>query len=350
MTLPLSLFLIVLGGILLGTFSLPVTRTPDWKFEHIWFVGSLLALLVIPWPLVFLTVPDVGALYASVPPGVLVAVILSGAAWGIGGIFWGRGIETLGMALGVSLMMTLITVFGSAGPLAIFEPAKFATAGGLVLSAALAVMIVGVVVIAIAGSRRAAEQAKASPHDDASASHAKPKASFAAGISFAIISGILSAGVNFGFVFGGPLAAQAAEAGVSPYATGFAIWSLVFSANYAINAIYGLWMMIKNGTLGGLFANAKPSYWLGALFMGTAWPGGVIIYGIGAGGMGAYGAYVGFPMMLLVSILSGNAAGALTGEWKGTTTRPRRLMVIGVVILLAAFVLLGVSNNLLATS
>ena len=83
MSTTIAILLVVLGGILLGLFSLPVTRTPQWKFEQVWFVGSLFALVLIPWPLVFLTVPDVGALYASVPQGVLVAVILSGAAWGI---------------------------------------------------------------------------------------------------------------------------------------------------------------------------------------------------------------------------------------------------------------------------
>jgi len=61
MSLPLAILLVALGGILLGTFSLPVTRTPNWKFEHIWFVGSLLALLVIPWPLVF------GAMLEKIP-------------------------------------------------------------------------------------------------------------------------------------------------------------------------------------------------------------------------------------------------------------------------------------------
>jgi L-rhamnose-H+ transport protein len=344
----LSIILVALGGILLGTFSLPVTRTPRWKFEHIWFAGSLLALLVIPWPLVLVTVPDVGALYASVPRGVLIAVILSGAAWGIGGIFWGRGIEALGMALGVSLMMTLITVFGSVGPMAVFDAGKFATAGGLALLGALAVMIAGVVVIAIAGSKRATEQSAAAR--EGTAAGVSPRVPFVIGLAFATISGVLSAGVNFGFVVGSPVAQKAAEAGVSPFATGFAIWSLVFTANYGINAIYGLWMMIKNGTLSRFLPDSKPGYWLGALFMGTAWPGGVIIYGIGAAGMGPFGAYVGFPMMLLVSILAGNAAGALTGEWKGTTAKPRRLMIAGILILFSAFALLGYSNHLLAAN
>jgi L-rhamnose-H+ transport protein len=346
MSLPLALLLVVIGGILCGIFSLPVTNTPRWKFEHIWFLGSLFSLLIIPWPLVFLTAPDVGALYASVPPGVLLAVILSGAAWGIGGIFWGRGIEALGVALGVSLMMTLITVSGSAGPLAIFEPAKFATSGGLALLGALAVMTAGVIVMAMAGKLRAREQSAPS----AAAAASKVKIPFLIGLTFAIISGIFSAGLNFGFVFGAPISAKAAEAGVPAYATGFAIWSLVFTANYGINALYGLWMMMKNGTLSRLIPDSKPSYWLAAIFMGLAWPGGIIIYGIGAGAMGRYGPYVAFPMLLLVSILAGNAAGAITGEWKGTTSKPRRIMLAGVVILCLAFVLLGISNSLLARS
>lgn len=345
LSIPIAILLVAIGGMLLGLFSLPVTRTPQWNFEHIWFSGSLAALLIIPWPLVYFTVPEVGALYSAVPSSVLIAIVLSGAAWGIGGIFWGRGIQLLGMAMGVSLMMTLITVFGSAGPMVIFDPAQFTTRGGLMLIAALAVMVAGVVIIAIAGSNRASEQAGQST---TSGNSSKLGKAFVAGLSFAIISGVLSAGVNFGFVFGSPLAEVAAEAGVPSYATGFAIWSLVFSANYAINALYGLWMMIKNKSVHALFTKAKPTYWLGAVFMGLAWPGGVIIYGIGAGAMGPYGAYVGFPMMLLVSILAGNAAGAVTGEWKGTSSKPRRQMMTGVAVLMLAFVLLGLSNHLLA--
>lgn len=341
MSLPLAIFLVALGGVLLGLFSIPVTKTPKWDFENIWFAGSMAALIIIPWPLVWLTVPDVGALYRQVPTSVLVGVILSGIAWGVGGIFWGRAISALGMALGVSLLMGLINVFGSIGPLAFFEPAKIASPGGLALCAALAVMLVGVVVIALAGRRKDEELRGI----DAVSSSAIP---FWLGLTFCLLSGILSAGVNFGFVFGSPLAAEAMKSGVPAFATSFAVWSLVFSANYLVNAIYALVVMIQRGTFRKLFSNGSPGYWLGATFMGLAWPGGVIIYGIGAGGMGQYGAYAGFPMMILVSILAGNAAGALGGEWRGTSSRPRTLMLAGVAILFLAFGFLGYSNHLLS--
>ncbi len=341
MSFEIAILLVATGGLLLGLFSIPVTKTPDWSFENIWFLGSLIALLVIPWPLVFLTVPDLGTIYGAIPRSVIFAVVLSGVAWGIGGIFWGRAIEALGMALGVSLLMGIINVFGSLGPLAVFSPESLPTRGGILLVVALAVMLGGVVVISIAG------KAKERELSGAEAEKRKTGSSFIVGLGLCLFSGILSAGVNFGFVFGTPIAAEASARDVPDFAVGFAIWSLVFTANYLVNALYGLIMMIRNKTFGKLFTKGRPSYWLGALFMGLAWPSGIIIYGIGAGAMGPFGAYAGFPMMILASILAGNLAGALGGEWKGTSARPRIIMTAGVVILFVAFGLLGYSNLIL---
>ena len=105
--------------------------------------------------------------------------------------------------------------------------------------------------------------------------------------------------------------------------------------------------MIKNKTAGLIFSEGTPAYWFWAVFMGLAWPGGIVIYGIAASKMGAYGAYVGFPMMLLCAILFGNLAGALTGEWKGTSGKPKTIMFLGVLVLFAAFAMLGWSNKLM---
>jgi L-rhamnose-H+ transport protein len=246
------------------------------------------------------------------------------------------------MALGVSLLMGLINVFGSVAPLAIFEPAKLATRGGLMLVLAVAIMIAGVVVIALAGKRRELEQ---SGGQQAASRGNTP---FMLGLGFCALSGVLSALVNFGFIFGRPLATATAGTGAPDFATSFPVWALVFTGNYLVNAVYALIMMIKRDTLKTTLANGSPSYWAAALFMGLAWPGGIIIYGIGASAMGTYGAYAGFPMMILSSILAGNLAGAIGGEWKGTKPRSRGTMAAGVLIMVLAFCLLGYANRLLA--
>lgn len=338
----IGLAMVALGGALEGLFSIPVTKTPRWTFEQVWGAGSLIALLLVPWPLVLATVPNVADVYAKVPSSVLLTVFLCGVGWGLGGIFWGRAISALGMALGVSLLMGLINVFGSVAPLAIFEPAKLATRGGLTLVLAVAIMIAGVVVIALAGKRREQEQSAGQ------AVAGGPNAPFIIGLTFCVLSGVLSALVNFGFIFGRPLAAATAGAGAPDFATSFPVWALVFTGNYLVNAAYALTMMIKRSTLKTIVANGSPWYWAAALFMGLAWPGGIIIYGMGASAMGAYGAYAGFPMMILSSILAGNLAGAVGGEWQSTKRASRLTMAAGVLIMFVAFGLLGYANRLLA--
>lgn len=43
-------FLMVLGGIFLGTFSFPLKYTAKWEWENTWGTGSLMALILVPWP------------------------------------------------------------------------------------------------------------------------------------------------------------------------------------------------------------------------------------------------------------------------------------------------------------
>jgi L-rhamnose-H+ transport protein len=126
-----------------------------------------------------------------------------------------------------------------------------------------------------------------------------------------------------------------------------AIWALVFTGNYLVNAVYALVVMARRRTFGLITSAGSPGYWAWALFMGITWPLGIVLFGIGAGQMGPYGAFVAFPMMLVMAILFGNLAGVLTGEWKGTASRTRRTMLAGVWILCLAFGVFGVSSRLL---
>jgi L-rhamnose-H+ transport protein len=248
MSFLIGVVLVAFGGVLEGLFSIPVTKVKSWEFENIWGMGSLFALLLLPWPLVFFSVDNLGELYSQIPDIVFLAVILSGIAWGVGGIYWGKAIATIGIALGISILMGLINVFGSIVPLSVFEPSKLATTGGYILMLALAFMIGGVVIISLAGQKKELElQADYKVLDKST-----PKISFKSGIIFCLISGILSAAVNFAFIFGSPITDSASKMEIPEYATSFALWSLVFTANFSINVIYGFYMMLKNGTLKNL--------------------------------------------------------------------------------------------------
>ena len=339
----LGVVLVIAGGAMEGLFSLPVTRTPKWQWENIWGAGSLLALVLVPWPVAFLTVPNLADVYCDVAPEVLVITLLFGLCWGIGGIFWGKAIAAVGMALGVSLLMGMINVFGSPVPLAIKEPGKFLEPGGLTLLAAVSVMIMGVIICALAGRGKERDLGTLAE----SKKNTVSVTPFTVGLTFCVVSGVLSAMLNFGFIFGEPLADAATRLGASEMAKNNAIWALVFTGNYLVNVLYALAKMIKNKTLGLIVSQGSPRYWAWALFMGIAWPLGIILFGIGANKMGRYGAFVAFPMMLVMAIVFGNLAGALTGEWRGTSTRTKATMLGGVLVLALAFVVFGGANSLL---
>jgi L-rhamnose-H+ transport protein len=342
----LGLFLMVIAGALEGTFSLGVTRTPKWRWENSWGLGSLVALVVIPWPLAILSVPHLGEVYAGIPMSRLLLTFFFGVCWGVGGIFWGKGIAAFGMALGVSLLMGLINVFGSILPLAIFQRAKVATPGGLALIGAVVIMLVGIVVIARAGKLKEQDQAAATGATASSTGADANRTPFALGLLFCVLSGVLSAMVNFGFITGAEIAAAAEKAGAGLWAKGFAIWALVFTGNYVVNLGYAIWLMVRNGTIGQI-SQGDGVHWFWVVYMGISWPGGVAVYGIAAYLLGDFGAYVGFPMFLVCSILFGNLAGALGGEWRGTSLRARSMMAAGVGVLIAALAVMGWSNQLL---
>lgn len=336
----MGLLLIVVGGTMEGLFSLPLKYTPRWRWENTWGAGSLMALLLVPWPLALLTIPGLGGVYSQSSPGAILLALLFGAGWGLGGIFFGLGVAAVGFSLGLSLIMGLIAAGGSLIPLLMQHPDKLTALPGLVLMGGIALMFMGLAVIAKAGSDKAAAQA-------GSAGSEQPTVGFRLGLFYCIASGLLSALVNFGFIFGAPITQIAQQHGAAPAAAPNAVWALVFTSNYIVNVVYCFYLLRRNKTFAVFSASGTGRYWVWAVYMGLVWAGGIVVYGMGATGVGEFGAFWGFPTMLITSVLVGNVAGVLTGEWDGSPVRSRVLMAGGVAVLVVAVIVLAYSNQLL---
>jgi L-rhamnose-H+ transport protein len=328
--------LILLGGVMEGLFSLPVKLTPKWAWENIWGLGSLAALVLVPLPLLLLTMPQFRSVYAAAPTWAIVSTLLFGAGWGLGGIFFGLGVAELGLSLGTSSIMGLIAISGSVVPLLLEHHGQMPGSGGIALLAGIGVMLLGLIVCSRAGSLKMPSQ------NDATSSAAGP--SFLRGALYCLAAGLLSALVNFALIFGAPITRAATDAGAPPSAANNAIWAIAFAANYLVNVLYCLYLARKKGTLGKFKLPATGHYWLYAIAMGLLWAGGIVIYGLGASMGGTYGPVFGFPMMLIVSILTANLTGVLLGEWRGVATVAKRTMQVGVVLMMAAIVILGYAN------
>lgn len=340
-SLVLGFALILLGGIMEGSYSFPLKLNSNWDWEHTWGAGSLMALLLVPWPLAFWTVPGLAEVYHQSSWAAIFWALLFGAGWGLGGVFFGLSINLVGLSLGYSIIFGIIAINGALTPLLMNEPGKLVTTGGFWFLTAMLVMLVGIVVCAVAGNLKSKDA------NTGAASQSK-KGSFGAGLILCILAGVLSGLVNFAFIYGTEITHQAQNSGADPLSAINAIWALVFTANYLANVGYCVYLIFRKGNARKLFGGGTVSYWLRAIFMGVFWSGGIVVYGVGASKLGRYGAFIGFPMLLAASLLTGNFVGWVSGEWKGASTKSSRTMFAGIGLLLVAIAFLANANRLMS--
>lgn len=341
----LGLLLVIVGGAMEGTFALCMKFTRNWKWEHIWGAASLAALVLIPWPLALLTVPNLAGVFREASGRDVFWAAVFGLGWGVGSVFFGLAIDAVGVAVGVTVMMGLIAVIGSLLPLLMYHSEKFGELSGLVMTAALIVMVGGILLSAWAGTLR--DKALRAPGQEG-ASLGKSGRSFRLGLVFCVLSGVTSPLVNFALLKGEPLRQAAIAHGASPAWATNPVWAVVFTCCFGLNVAYCVYLMIKGKNFGQLAAPGTGRYWILAAIMGAVWAGGVAIYGLGVSYLGSFGAYAGWSIMLIASIVAGNVSGVIVGEWKGTGTRPLATMGVALTVLVIAVVILSYANRLLA--
>lgn len=192
-----GLLLILLAGSCSGVFSVPFKFNRDWAWENNWFIWSFAALLVMPWLMAWLTVPRLGTLYGADPHSTSL-VALFGLTWGVGAILFGKGIDYLGISLSLPIMQGLINSIGTLMPIVLRDPSELATPAGLRILAGVAVILAGIILFALAGSRK--EQSEGSRQTGA-----QSRSRFRKGLVICLLAGIFGPMINFAFVYGAPL-------------------------------------------------------------------------------------------------------------------------------------------------
>ncbi len=328
--------LVLVGGAMEGSFVFPLKLTTKWDWENTWGAGSLLALLIIPWPVAFLSVPHMVDVYSATSWESLLISFAFGCGWGFGGIFLGLGISALGLSLGVSLISSLNAVAGSVVPLGMQHPDQLARPAGVVLAIGVAVMTVGITLCGWAGKmKEASSPMRNQGGRRTNISH------FKTGILLCVVAAILCALVNFALIFGVEIRSEALRHGSGLVGANNALWAPAFTGNYLVNIAYCCYLLYRRRSYRNFFQPGVGGYWLWALFMGVSWAGGIVVYGLGVAYLGPLGAFLGFPMMLIASILAANALGVLSGEWTEASSKAKRVMAIGVGVLILAVCVLA---------
>src|SRR5438067_2931156 len=330
------------AGVLNGSFATPTRFMNRWKWENVWALWSVLALLILPSTVALITVPHLFATYQTAEVRhALLLVILFGAGYGIAAICFGLGVEALGIALNFAIALGTATAVGSAIPLFWFHSASVLTRQGLLIETGIAVIIVGIILCGIAG--RSKERAQSKQLNEAAGRRAS---SFAKGLTLALVAGAGSAFQNFGLAFGVPLLRRAAELGADQSYQSNVIWAPLLTATLVAYLIFCARLWKKNRSWNLYFAPKTGVYWLFGLVMGALWFSSLVVYGAAATRMADLGPVLGWPLFMSAIILTSNVWGLAVGEWKGATRGSLMTMFVGLGGLILGFCILAWSSRL----
>jgi L-rhamnose-H+ transport protein len=334
----LGMCVIFFSGLLNGTFAMPMKYSRSWKWENLWLVFSVVGIFIVPWTLAIALVPELFKVYGEVAPRALLLPMVFGLLWGFAQVTFGISLRVVGVALTFAVVSALGSLSGSLIPLLAFHPDHLFRPRGILLLLSIPFLIFGLVLYAYAGRRREREQA-------AQASSAGgPNTSFATGMALCLFTGIFASSFNLGFAFGGDVISASLRHGAGPLTSTYAVWSIVLGAGFIPNLVYCLYLVIKNRSAHLYGQSGWPREALLAVTMAFTWIGAVLIYGIGATLVGTFGTSIGYMLFVATSILLANAFGLMTGEWKGTSRRTRKLLFAAVAFILIAIIVLNLGG------
>jgi len=334
-------FIIVLvASFLLGTFGLGMKYSKPLAWEAFWSVHAVIGMVLLPTTIALLVVPDLWQSIGVVPGEVLFKAALFGFIWGIGGMLFGMSVQYVGVSLTYGVVMGLCGALGGVIPL--FQMEDFAAKPGFpYIMLGVAVMLVGVGIVALAGIQRE----KLVATSGAAVEGVKSGKDFRKGIVIVIASGIFSAFINIGFANAAPVAESAIASGAHPLASVFASWVVVLWGGVSFSLIYAAVTLTKNKTWHTFTLPKTGNAYKWGVLTAVLWFAFIGIYGVGTAKMGELGAVIGWPVCVGLSLIFSNYWAIRSGEWNGAE-KPKKILFLGVGILIGATLILAFANTI----
>lgn len=343
-----------LGGFASASFYVPYKRIQRWSWEIFWLAGGLFSWAIAPWLFAALRTENLLGVLGATPANTLFWCWFWGAMWGFGGLTFGLTMRYLGLSLGMAVALGLTTVIGTMGP-PIFRGTlgdiAAQTSGQLTL-AGIAITIIGIIVVARAGS--------AKEHDLAGAnSEGVKEFDLRKGLLIAVFSGVMSGCFAWGLDAGQPIRDLTLAAGTDPLSQGLPVLCVVLAGGLTTNLAWCGLLIARNRSFGQFFGRSADGEaggkvplrgnWLLAALGGTLWYFQFFFYTMGESQMGRFG-FSSWTLHMASIILFSTLWGFALKEWSGASPRTRHLVWTGIGLLVGASIVIGAGNMLDAAS
>jgi L-rhamnose-H+ transport protein len=336
----LAFGLIIVAGIINGSFALPTKHIDKWRFENIWLQYAIWAFVILPWIIALFLVPQIITVYKEAPWQLLLIMLAGGFVFGIGQMCFALALDMIGFGLGFVINLGLGIMLGFSLPLIIQHTDQIFTPFGFITLLGCILAVLGLVYSTRAGNIHNFES------KEHLSSENKPRKVFLLGVSLAILAGLSSAGQNFAFSFTSQMQTMALQQGATEFGAANVMWPGFLLCGFIPYALYMLFLGAKNKSFGNFTKAGTGKYYLFALFMGLFWYGSLIFYGKASQLIGKFGPIVGWPLFMVLIILASNFWGWRHGEWTGASARVKKNLWIGLTLLILAVIVLGYSAGL----
>ena len=324
-----------IGGISAASCYLPNTQTKKWSWGTFWLAQALFAWVIMPLVIGWLTVPGFFQILVDAPAKPFWTAFLLGAAYGFGGMSFGKAINHIGYSLTYTLAIGISAVLGTIFPMIIFGGlgAFFTRPGGGIVLSGMILSITGVVICGWAGFRK--------EKDLKQSNIGKAGFNMTVGLLLTIVAGVLSGVFNLSLEYGKPIADMAAQNGAGHF-EGNAKQVISTSGCFVVNFIWFLIAGLRNGTLkeflpqNGLSGNTIFRNWLWSAFAGTLWAMQFFFYGLGHVKMGNF-QFASWVLHMSMLIFFSYIVGILMKEWKSVKLQTNIILISGLLILIASF-------------
>jgi len=333
-----------IGGFAAASFYVPYTKVKEWAWENYWLLGGIFSWIITPAIVAIITVKGTTLILDNTELSTKFWTYFFGVLWGIGGLTYGMSMRYLGLSLGNAVALGFCAIFGTLVP-PIFEGhfmVLFQDASGIWTFTGIIICFLGIGICGLAGAKKDREMGR-----DSSRENVIKEFNMKKGFFVAFISGLLSACMAFGLAAGKPIATLSAEYGTSNLWQNSLVLVIVLLGGFTTNFIWCGSMILKNKSFGQFTDKKRPlsKNYLFSIVAGITWYFQFMFYGMGTTFMGKFD-FASWTLHMAFIILFSNMWGFSFGEWKGTSSQTRKVMVSGLFVIVLSTVFIGIGTYL----
>lgn len=338
-----GIFFHVFGAASASLCYTPEKKVRSWSWQSYWLAQALVCWLLLPIVVAFITIPSLLVVLQEAPASAMRNSFLLGMAYGVGGTAFGMAIRYIGFSLTYAISVGISCVLGTLIP-PLMDGSMGAvisgTGGGWIFSG----VFFGAIGIGFCGVAGRYKEKDLQSNDNLQGF------SFKKGLPLCLLAGVLSAFYGFAINAGKPISDIAETYGAGNFQVNV-VYVFSNSGAFLTTLIYTLYLHKKNRT----FVEFKQASFKGksvlssnyllAALTGMLWYGQFFFYGLGHVRLGRY-EFSSWAIHMILLVFFSSLVGVVMKEWRKTTSRTKRMLVLALAVLLLAVVILTYGNYL----